>query len=240
MNMGRHNINCMICGEELVYSSENRELECIYCRGIFESNTSCKNGHYVCDTCHSKDGMDTIYDYCLKTDKNNPMEMAIELMKNNSINMHGPEHHFLVPAVLLTSYYNKLGQNDVKAKKLRIAKERAKDIPGGICGYYGNCGAGVGTGLFISVILGATPLTKESWGLANEMTGSTLLEIGKIGGPRCCKRNSFLAIEKASKFVNKRLGVKLYEYEKYKTVCEFKEFNKQCIKKRCVYFSPDS
>ena len=106
--MEKHNINCMICGEELVYSSENRELECIYCGGIYESNTSCKSGHYVCDICHSKEGIDIIYDYCLRTDKNNPIEMAIELMKNSNINMHGPEHHFLVPAVLLAAYYNVL------------------------------------------------------------------------------------------------------------------------------------
>lgn len=234
--MEKHNINCMICGEELVYSSENRELECIYCGGIYESNTSCKSGHYVCDICHSKEGIDIIYDYCLKTDKNNPIEMAIELMKNSNINMHGPEHHFLVPAVLLASYYNILKQGDDRAKKLRIARERAKQIPGGICGNYGNCGAGVGAGLFISIILGATPLTEESWGLANEMTGNVLIKAGKIGGPRCCKRNSFLAIEEASRFIDKKLGVKLYEYDKYKTICEFRRFNKECIGRRCAYF----
>ena len=232
--MERHNINCMICGDELIYSSENKELECIYCGKTYESNTSCKSGHYVCDACHSKNGIDIIYDYCLKTDKNNPMKMAIKLMKNSSINMHGPEHHFLVPAVLLTSYYNVIGQKDIKEKRLRITRERAKKIPGGICGNYGNCGAGVGAGLFISVILGATPLTGESWGLANEITGNILLKVGKIGGPRCCKRNSFLAIEEASKFVDK-LGIKLYEYDKHETICEFKRFNKQCIK-RCTYF----
>ena len=145
--------------------------------------------------------------------------------------MHGPEHHFLVPAVLLTSYYNVIGQKDIKEKRLRITRERAKKIPGGICGNYGNCGAGVGAGLFISVILGATPLTGESWGLANEITGNILLKVGKIGGPRCCKRNSFLAIEEASKFVDKKLGIKLYEYDKHETICKFKRFNKQCIKR---------
>jgi hypothetical protein len=32
--------------------------------------------------------------------------MALNLMKNPQIKMHGPEHHFLVPAVLLAAYYN--------------------------------------------------------------------------------------------------------------------------------------
>lgn len=87
--------------------------------------------------------------------------------------------------------------------------------------------------------MGATPLTEESWGLANEMTGNVLIKAGKIGGPRCCKRNSFLAIEEASSFIDKKLGIKLYEYDKYKTTCEFRRFNKECIGKRCMYFSPD-
>ena len=236
--MKKHNINCMICGEELIYSTENRELECIYCGGIYKSNTSCKSGHYVCDICHSKDGIDTIYDYCLKTNKDNPVEMAIELMKSNNINMHGPEHHFLVPAVLLTSYYNVSGQKDIKAKKLRIARERAKKIPGGMCGNYGSCGAGIGAGLFISIISEATPLTRESWGSANKMTGRALTKIGEIGGPRCCKRTTFIAIREASKFVDENFGIKLYEYDKYKIICEFKKFNKQCIGVKCPFYKP--
>ena len=84
----------MICGGDLLYTTENRELECIYCGEVYKSNTSCKNGHYVCDICHSKDGIDTTYDYCLKTNKGNPVKMAIELMKGNNINVHGLEHYF--------------------------------------------------------------------------------------------------------------------------------------------------
>lgn len=233
--MEKHNVNCMICGEELVYNNEDKDLKCIYCGKIHRSNVSCKSGHYVCDACHSKDSIELIYNYCLKTDKTNPIEMAIELMKSTSVNMHGPEHHFLVPAVLVTSYYNNIDKKDIKKQKLKIAKERAKKVPGGICGNYGSCGAGVGTGLFISVITEATPLTKESWGLANEMTGNSLITIGKTGGPRCCKRNSFTAIKEASRFVDERLGVSLYNYEDDNTICEFKKSNKQCIGKKCPY-----
>lgn len=226
----------MVCGDELIYTKENRKLTCIYCKDIYDSNTSCKEGHYVCDLCHSKDGIDIIYDYCLKTDKINPVEMAIELMKSRSINMHGPEHHFLVPAVLIASYYNFLMEEGAKEKKLKIARERGRKVPGGICGNYGSCGAGVGTGLFISIILEASPLSKTSWGLANEMTGKTLLKMGGIGGPRCCKRTSFLALEEASRFIDEKLNVKLYEYDKYKIACQFKGLNRQCIEGECPYY----
>ena len=52
----------------------------------------------------------------------------------------------------------------------------------------------MGTGIFISLITDATPLSKEDWGLANRMTAASLNTIAEHGGPRCCKRDSFLAI----------------------------------------------
>ena len=230
-----HTYNCMICGEELEYYQEYREVKCAYCNEVFSSNVTCKEGHYVCDGCHSMSGFELIENYCKNTEKTNPMEMAIELMKNSTINMHGPEHHYLVPAVLLTSFYNIKNDKKTKLKKLTVAKARAKDVPGGMCGFHGNCGAAVGTGIYMSIITGSTPLSTESWGLANMMTGTALLSIGKKGGPRCCKRDSFIAIEGAARFTEENLSIKLYEYEAYKPKCTFKSRNKECLGSKCPY-----
>ncbi|WMM24532.1 DUF5714 domain-containing protein [Tissierella sp. MB52-C2] len=236
INEKRHSKDCMICGQELEYFEEYKDLECLYCHKKFKSNVSCKDGHYVCDSCHSMSGNDLIENYCKNTDKVDPIEMAIEIMKNPLINMHGPEHHFLVPAVLITSYYNIKDEKKNKIKKLAVAKMRAKDVKGGICGFYGNCGAAVGTGIFMSIITEATPLTKENWGLANLMTGTALIEISKTGGPRCCKRNVFTAIKTASKFADEYLETKMYDYQEYKPLCTFKSNNKECLKLGCPYF----
>lgn len=232
----KHDRDCMICGKELVYYEDYKEVECIYCHKKYKSNVNCVDGHYVCDACHSMDATELIEKYCRETDKTNPLEMAIELMKNPSINMHGPEHHFLVPAVLITSYYNILDEKDIKARKLAVAKTRAKDIKGGFCGFYGNCGAAVGAGMYISIISGATPLTRDSWSLANLMTGTALISMAKIGGPRCCKRDSFIAIEEAAKFTDEHFNVKLYDYENYRPVCSFKLKNRECLKDGCPYY----
>ena len=231
----KHSFNCMFCGEELQYIQEYKEVKCIYCHGKFESNVICKSGHYVCDTCHSANGLDLIEKYCRKTTKTNPMEMAIELMKSPSVHMHGPEHHYLGPAVLITSYYNIKNEEKTKTKKLAVARKRAENLPGGICGFNGNCGAAVGTGIFMSIITEATPLTKESWGLANMMTGTTLISIAKRGGPRCCKRNSFISIRNAAKFTEEYIGIKLYDYRKSKPKCSFKAKNKECIGNKCPF-----
>ena len=39
------------------------------------------------------------------------------------------------------------------------------------------------------------------------MTSFTLNKIGEIGGPRCCKRNFYLAIIEAVYFTKEKLGI---------------------------------
>lgn len=139
--------NCIICGNELVYYNESKEMECIFCKNKFLSNVSCKNGHYICDNCHSLDAFSVIKNYCMSSKSSNPIKMAEELMTHPSIKMHGPEHHFLVPAVLLTAYLNKTNDTNRLEKLLNEGAKRAKNILGGFCGFYGACGAAVGTGI---------------------------------------------------------------------------------------------
>ena len=231
----KHTTDCMLCGRELVYTADYQEVACVYCQKIYKTNVTCAEGHYVCDDCHAMDSVKLIENYCRETTKTNPVEMAIELMKNPSINMHGPEHHFLVPAVLISAYYNTLGKKDLKIRKLSVAKARAKDIKGGFCGFYGDCGAAVGTGIYVSIITEASPLTKDSWALANLMTGTVLIRLAQIGGPRCCKRNSFVALAEAAKFTEEHFKVKLYDYEAYKPVCSFRHRNRECLKAACPF-----
>jgi len=229
-----HNSGCIICGAELQYSNDYFEIQCNVCSKTFTSNVKCSNNHYVCDSCHQFDAVDYIENYCKNSGESDPLKLIIEIMKNPKINMHGPEHHFLVPAVLLTCYYNILNKHELLNEKIAIAKERGQKIPGGFCGFYGNCGAGVGTGIFMSIINNATPLSKEEWRLSNLMTAKSLEQIANNGGPRCCKRDSFLAIETAVDFVENNLNVIM---PKHKVKCEFYTMNKVCIKTDCKYFT---
>ncbi len=229
-----HKSNCLICGEDLIYLEDMKEYECHYCGEKKLSHAACKNGHYICDICHSKGAYEIIKAYCTKCDSKNPFRMAIDLMKHPSIKMHGPEHHFLVPAVLITAYYNSIGENKLIIDKIDEAEKRAKNVLGGFCGFYGNCGAAVGTGIFISIITGATPLSKEEWKMSNLMTSQSLKSIAENGGPRCCKRDSFLAIEEAAKFLEENFKIDL-ETDIIK--CEFSNFNSQCLKESCTFYN---
>ena len=86
--------------------------------------------------------------------------------------------------------------------------------------------------MFVSIITKASPLTQESWGLSNLMTSKALGEIGKIGGPRCCKRDSYLSIQAAIEFVKENFGI---EMEKSEIKCTHYEQNNQCIGNRCPF-----
>jgi hypothetical protein len=178
--------------------------------------------------------MELIENYCIASKSEDPLELALTLMRNPNVKMHGPEHHFLVPAVLLAAYYNSKEDPDEKATKIRMAKKRASQILGGFCGFYGDCGAAVGTGIFMSLITNATPLSVAEWKLANLITAKSLFAIARYGGPRCCKRSTYLALIEAVDFLKENLGVTLKV--KKGLECEFSDLNKECLKENCSFY----
>lgn len=229
---------CLICKEPLEYLNHAVEMECAFCHGKFPSNARCIHGHYICDECHAKQGIQVIREVCLNSDSKNPIALAQEIMKNPYIHMHGPEHHILVGAVLLTTVKNTRTNVDlVKNLDLSAALDeiisRGKQVPGGICGLWGSCGAGVSTGIFLSILTECSPLSKESWGMVNEMTSKSLHSIGSHGGPRCCKRDSFLAILEAVSSLKELFSIELELPEK--VVCTFSSGNGQCLGKKCPF-----
>ena len=216
---------CLVCGSELIYIDKDESNNCVYCGNAFTSNVKCVNSHYVCDSCHSLSANDLIEQYCINSDSTSPMKMANELMHNQKIHMHGPEHHFLVPAVLIAAYCNATEEKVLKISRLKKAKTRAEKVPGGYCGTHGTCGAAVGTGIYISIISDATSLSTDEWRLCNLMTSKALYKIAMAGGPRCCKRDTYIAIEEAIYFTKENFDTELSVV--HKIVCDFSSLNKE-------------
>ena len=111
---------CLICGKELIYLENAEKRGCYYCLEKYDINVACVDGHFVCDKCHSLPANDLIEQTCINSKLEDPLELSLILMKNPKIKMHGPEHHFLVPAVLLSAYYNK--KKDFRKKKIKSKK----------------------------------------------------------------------------------------------------------------------
>ncbi|MDY2836308.1 MAG: DUF5714 domain-containing protein [Candidatus Aphodomonas sp.] len=221
---------CLICKAPLEYLKSDILMECEICHKKESSKTRCVNGHYVCNNCHTQ-GLDTIIGLCMKETSRNPVVIIEKMMALPFCHMHGPEHHVMVGSALLTAYKNAGGNIDLHGALIEMMN-RGKSVPGGACGFWGACGAGISTGMFISIISQSTPLSNEPFALSHKMTAKSLEKIGEIGGPRCCKRDSFISVLSAIEFVKEHFGI---EMEKVEVVCHYSAQNNQCIGKRCPF-----
>ena len=229
------NEECLICGAPLEYLEQDALMECVLCHKQEPSKTRCIEGHYVCSDCHTA-GMDSIMALRMTETSKDPIAILEKMMSQSFCHMHGPEHHVLVGAALLTAYNNAVTDTmkvDLQSGLLEVMS-RGKQVPGGACGYMGACGAAISTGIFMSVVTRNTPLSTETWQLCNLMTAKALEQVALNGGPRCCKRDSYLSILTAVDFVKEHLGV---EMEKPEVKCSRSRINNQCIGKKCP-FSP--
>ena len=222
---------CLICKGKLEYLPEDMLMECAICHKKEPSKTRCINGHYVCNECHTA-GMDRILSLCLSETSKNPLEVFEKMMSLPFCHMHGPEHHVMVGAALLTAYKNAGGELDFQ-KALLEMYSRGKAVPGGVCGFWGACGAGISAGQFMAIATASTPLTVKPWSLSNLMTSKALENISRHGGPRCCKRDSYLSILTAVDFVSEQLGIQM---ERHSLVCTRSHLNNQCIGRDCPFF----
>lgn len=230
--MNEQKRDCLLCGSKLIYSNEPKEAECAICHGKFLSRVQCENGHYICDKCHSENSINLIIETCRATPLADPIEIMQKLMAQPCIHMHGPEHHVMVGAALLAVYHNSGGSIDLD-KALAEIERRGKQVPGGACGFWGSCGAAVSAGMYVSVVTGSTPLSKESWALSNQMTAEALKAISTMGGPRCCKRNSITAAICAINFTKRHLSVEMESPAEI--CCDFSGFNHECLGAECPY-----
>ena len=180
---------------------------------------------------------DPVVALCLAETSRNPIEILEKLMSQPDCPMHGPTHHVLVGAALLTAYNNCLPDSaklDMEAALAEV-RERGEQVPGGACGYMGACGASISTGIFMSIVTRNTPFSTDTWRLCNLCTARALEQVAENGGPRCCKRDSYLSVLTAIDFVKENLGV---EMEKPEVKCSRSQINEQCIGKKCP-FAPE-
>lgn len=220
---------CLICGQELVYRTDRSEYTCLVCGKQFTANVSCSAGHYICDLCHSADIFQKLESFLMASTEKNPLRLISQVFELPGLNMHGPEYHSIVPAVLVAAYQNLTGQKD--SNKIKESIARGSYIKGGGCGYFGTCGACVGTGIALSVLEGVTPMGVEKRALANTITGLALLAISKHGGPRCCKREVITSIKTFMGNTEYFANMSDIDYN-----CNQYNRNKDCIHEKCPYF----
>ncbi len=224
--------NCGVCGQPLVYATESVLCTCTLCGKNERALIYCPAGHYVCDSCHSKAALEVLRQVLSTTKTTDPAAILEQVMSHPSVPMHGPEHHAIVPGAIVAAVRNTgyaLPEGAVEK-----ALERASKVPGGWCGFYGDCGAAVGGGIAVSGLTQATPLTGKQRSLALAATSFALSRM-LDDQPRCCKRATRVAISAAVDFLKERLGIALPQSEKPR--CTYAARNQQCAKEQCQFYT---
>jgi len=174
-----------------------------------------------------------IIEACKREKCKNPIVIFNNIAHNEYVRIHGPEHHILDGAALLTAFYNAGGKIDLQESLDELTK-RGVQMPGATCGMWGVCGAVSSMGAALAIIDGTGPLSSDaSWGKHMEFTSKALHSLSQTGGPRCCKRDAYLSFQNAIEHINENYDVKL---ESSVIECDFSKDNAQCISFKCPFY----
>ncbi len=224
--------DCMLCGAPLEYLPEEKELQCVFCHKTFFANSMCQKGHFVCDSCHTGEAFEVINQVCINTNETDMISLLKRIRSHPRIPVHGPEHHAIVPGIILSTYRNLGGE--ISTSVIQTGIRRGKTVSGGHCAFMGACGAAIGVGIAFSLILEATPLTPKERKIVQNVTQITLKDIARFKAARCCQRDSWIALKKAAELSEKYLNIQLKAEDRIE--CNQKEINKECLGKGCPLY----
>ena len=223
---------CLICGAPLVYLAAPEDKACARCGTVKGANAVCGEGHFVCDACHVRDAKEMIRRICTTTRETDMVRLLDEIRSDARFPMHGPEHHTLVPAVILATYRNLGGE--ITESDILTGIERGLSIPGGSCGFMGICGAAVGVGIAFSIMLQANPLTPKPRQVVQRVMSEIIGVLAEHEASRCCRRESFLCLREAARLSGDFLPVRLRADED--SPCEQYRVNAECGREGCPLF----
>jgi len=223
---------CIVCGKPLF--SPPGEAACSFCGRREKADYVCPGGHYVCEACRLASAEDLVRKTCEASNETDPMQIALLLMKHPAIPVHGSENHLVTAYSLLTALRNS-SKVHVGKPEFHKLTQRVKRASHGICGSWGVCGCAIAAGAVLSIITGATYLSDKERSLALRVASKILDEIAQIGGPRCCKMATYVAIRVAVEFFVRELSIPIQTPANPKP-CIFSKSNTECLKARCPYY----
>ena len=221
--------DCMFCGAPLIYLAEDREHTCMYCGGQNYANAVCEEGHYVCDVCHAAGAMAVIEHLCRTTEETDMLALMRLIRSHPNIPVHGPEHHGLVPGVILATYRNLGGC--ITDAMLETGIRRGGKLMGGACAFTGSCGAASGVGVAFSLILDANPFKPVERQRVMRAANDVATAIANVQAARCCQRDVWIALRTAADLSSRVLPISLRADADI--VCSQQEQNPHCIGTSC-------
>lgn len=224
-----HDSGCLVCAADLVYHATEQETPCHYCGKVVHANAACRNGHFVCDRCHTGNALDLIEHLCSSATGTDPISLFNEIRQHPSIPLHGPQYHAIVPGVLLACLRN--AGKPLTTAQLHSAIQRGGEVSGGSCGYLGVCGAATGTGIAFSVLLEATPLKAAARQTVQGVVQQVLAEIAGHEAARCCQRDCWIALRSGMALAGELWHLQLPKVEPF--ACSQIARNVECLGVKC-------
>ena len=166
-----------------------------------------------------------------------PAELMEAVMADSRCPAFGPIHHFAVGTTLLTCWRNAEAAADREAKLRADLEEmlaRSSGVPGATCARWGVCGAAASAGMAYAIVRGNAPLREEGWQEGQLMVSDLLARIARSGRPRCCKRDSRVAIAAAVAHFNALGGPQMTQSDVVPTCASFGQ-NSVCMGSECPY-----
>ena len=187
---------CRFCGAPLKLLANAVSARCMVCGERGRTRTWCKEGHFVCEDCRGTELMGLLDGMLASGHSTDPVEAFLRMRGSHDFPMHGPEHHALVAAAFLLAYHSQHGE-PAWADVLDALQSASSELPGGSCGYWGACSAGLAVGMAYCAILGSNPTNGVPRGLAHQAVAAILSRISGHPAPRCCRRECLLALQVA-------------------------------------------
>jgi hypothetical protein len=220
----------LVCGAPVGYLPAAVPQTCAFCGQTFTTAAAqCRQGHFVCDACHTQDAASLVEHLCAVTSKTDMVELLQEIRRHPAIPLHGPEHHFMVPGIILAAYRNLGGE--VPAARLSQALKWGRTVPGGSCAFAGVCGAALGVGIAFGILLGANPLKPRERQHVQQVVQVVSQEQARLAAARCCQRDSWLALRQAAVLSRTYLPVALRA--DFPLRCRQAHLNKECLGRAC-------
>lgn len=166
-----------------------------------------------------------------------PAELMEKVMADARCPAFGPIHHFIVGATLLACWHNAEAAANREAALRADLEEmlaRSSSVPGATCARWGVCGAAASAGMAYAIVRGNAPLREEGWQEGQLMVSDLLARIARSGRPRCCKRDSRVAIAAAVAYFNALGGPQMTQSAVVPTCASFGE-NSVCMGSECPY-----
>ena len=160
------------------------------------------------------------------------LRLLEQIRRHPAIPTNGPEHHGLIPGIILATCRNLGGPVDTTMICTGI--ERGARIIGGSCAYLGICGAATGVGIAFSLLLDANPVKARERQLSQAAVLEALREISQQVAARCCQRDCVLALQAAARCSEDILDIRLRAEDTFD--CRQQSKNRECQGSSCPIF----